>query len=715
MEVKSKQSDFKKSEIKINSYFLSFYLKEIYLDLSNRDHIAKEKGISKITFNEYFKIPVFVSKKIFSSFDIDKDNLLNFEEFYRGMKKLFSGDLRDAKKIIFSIYDFDKDNIIRKSDVKLLLSYLPLKTEEEEIDYKNQIKQLEELDQMLLETFNKDENFNFEEYLKIIENTKSNIFNKLIYFIYDNRPFTSDNIDQFKKLKNIDINSKYSNLIKIANFKEIINPTSNPLEKNNEQIKKYFSSKIIKNFEENKSNFNSTNFNSINFISIPLINEEESKNSNSKTTKYTIISKDEEIIDKENSSKNKSNSNKNLKLLNNHKYSSLNIIDVEYSTKINDSLKSKELDKNPEDWLFILQKNGELKKVYASLIGKEISFYKNDTKDSLIFLQNLSGCFLKELKNEFKIVDKIKYYGFSIVSQGKIKTFLFTFIDLKKKWLNMLKKFIGYELFFDNYEVISQLGEGLFGTVWKAKHLKTNQIVAVKLINKKKINKEDIYLIRTEIDYMKLLKHPNIVKLIDQFECSEYFYIVMPCYEGGSLSDYLQSKNYKLHEKSISNMIFCIGSVIKYLDSFGIVHRDLKPENIMLSDKSENPEIIIIDFGLAKTLAKDEKLKDGSGTITYVAPEVLVRDPYDKKIDIWSIGVIAYYLLSGGILPFDGDSEKKIAKKIYLKDPIYPDKYFDKKNKSAINMINNCLIKDPEKRISIDELMKSDWIKMYNL
>jgi hypothetical protein len=703
MESKSEQSDFLKSGLQINSYFFPFYLKEIYLDLSTRDLLAKEKGISKITFNEYFKIPVFISKKIFSSFDIDNDNLLNFEEFYKGMKKLFSGELKDTKKIIFSIYDFDKDKIIRKSDVKLLLSYLPIKTEEEN-DYKNQIKYLKELDQMLLETFDKNENLNFEDYLKIIEN-KQHIFIKLINFINENKPFSLENIDQFRKLKNIEINPKYSKLINKANFEENINPTTNTLKNNNAQIaKKYFNKKITQNFEENKSK---SNLNSTDFESNPLINEEESKNS--------IKAKDQKITSKENSSKNKSSSNKNLKSLNNTKYSSSSIFKIEYSTKINDSLKSKEVNKNHEDWLFILEKDGELKKFYASLIGKEISFFKNDSKESLKFLQNLNGCFLKEFENEFKVVDKKIYYGFSIISQGNTKTFLFTLLDLKTKWINMLKKLIRYELFFDNYEVISQLGEGLFGKVLKAKQLKTNQIVAIKLIDKKILDKEDIDLIRTEIDFMKLFKHPNIVKLIDEFECSEYFYIVMPCYEGGSLSDYLESKNYKLHEKSISNIIFCIGNVIKYLNKFGIVHRDLKPENIMLSDKSENPEIRIIDFGLARTLAKDEKLIDGSGTITYVAPEVLLRKPFDKKIDIWSIGVIAYFLLSGGILPFDGDNEEKIAKKIYLKDPIYPDEYFDKKNKSALIMINNCLIKDPEKRISIGDLMKSDWLKRNNL
>ena len=145
-----------------------------------------------------------------------------------------------------------------------------------------------------------------------------------------------------------------------------------------------------------------------------------------------------------------------------------------------------------------------------------MSLYKSNTKDELISIQNLSGCFLKDFKDDSKIFDKVKYYGFSIIiSKDKIKAFYFSKLDVKTNWLSLIKKSIGYENFSDIYNVESTLGEGLFGTVKKGIHRKTNEIVAVKIIKKSNLRIGEIDLIRTEIDLMKLFRHPNIVKLIE--------------------------------------------------------------------------------------------------------------------------------------------------------------------------------------------------------
>jgi len=490
---------------------------------------------------------------------------------------------------------------------------------------------------------------------------------------------------------------------------------------------KFLTLKVIKNYEDNRTN-NSSNGN----ISVGSNgNGEESKKTKPGTAPKKGAPVDAvRMPNRKIPTKNQTNVDEILKSTKDFYDSPSHIFKAENNQarlsefNLESSLKSMNIEEDEyedhseitikhEDWIFILEKDGKLKKIYAALIGQEMNFYKSNTKDELISIQNLSGCFLKDFGKETRLFDKVKYYGFSvIISKDKNKTFYFTKIESKEIWLPLIKKSIGYETFSDIYEVNSTLGEGLFGIVKKGVHKKTNEIVAVKIITKEKLRIGEIDLIRTEIDLMKLFRHPNIVKLIDHFECSEYIYIVMPCYEGGNLIDYLESKNKTLSEKLIAKIIYCIGSVIKYINSYGVIHRDLKPENIMLADKSsENPQIRIIDFGLTRTLAADEKLADGFGTITYVAPEVLTRKPYNKQIDIWSMGIILYFLLSGGKLPFDDEDEEKIAKKAILMDPCFPDEYFNKKSKAAIMLVNDCLNKDPEKRISVDDFLKNQWIK----
>ena len=170
-----------------------------------------------------------------------------------------------------------------------------------------------------------------------------------------------------------------------------------------------------------------------------------------------------------------------------------------------------------------------------------------------------------------------------------------------------------------------------------------------------------------------------------------------------------------MSEERLAKDIFQIASGLKYLHQFGILHRDLKPENIMLTDNSDKYFVKIMDFGLSKILGPQEKVADGFGTLSFVAPEVLIRQPYDKRIDIWSLGVILYYALSG-TLPFDDetDDEEVIAKMIVFVEVEFPPIKWNSKSYSLICLIKKALIKDPEKRITIDEFLNDEWIKKYN-
>jgi serine/threonine protein kinase len=102
-------------------------------------------------------------------------------------------------------------------------------------------------------------------------------------------------------------------------------------------------------------------------------------------------------------------------------------------------------------------------------------------------------------------------------------------------------------------------------------------------------------------------------------------------------------------------------TAIFYLHSFGIAHRDLKPENILMEDDSETAGCKIVDFGLSKIIGPNEQSLDPFGTLSYVAPEVLLQKKYGKEVDVWSLGVISYLLLSR-VLPFDDEEDKEIAR-----------------------------------------------------
>ena len=152
---------------------------------------------------------------------------------------------------------------------------------------------------------------------------------------------------------------------------------------------------------------------------------------------------------------------------------------------------------------------------------------------------------------------------------------------------------------------------------------------------------------------------------------------------------------------------------IYYLHSYGIIHRDLKLDNILMTDLSEKADIRLLDFGLSKIIGEDEKCTEPYGTLSFVAPEVLKGKPYDKSVDLWSIGIIAYLLMCG-FLPFDDEhSEREIARQT-IQDPVpYPANIWKNLSLEAKEFVGSLLKKNPEDRIGIKEVLNSKWIRKY--
>ena len=214
------------------------------------------------------------------------------------------------------------------------------------------------------------------------------------------------------------------------------------------------------------------------------------------------------------------------------------------------------------------------------------------------------------------------------------------------------------------YEILSKLGSGSFGSVYLARNKYTNEKVAMKQIKKSSANLLSDGEITDEIEILKNLDHPDIVRIIESFNTKNSYILITEYCEGGELFD--QVKN-QLSETQIAVIFKQVLSGLAYLHSNNIVHRDLKLENILIHEIEKSKQtgedlfnIKIIDFGTARIFEKNPQSIVGSSY--YIAPEVL-RQKYNKECDLWSVGVILYMFIVGHA-PFDGCDDDEITTNI---------------------------------------------------
>ena len=698
-----------------NEELFLVYLKEVYKDLADRNEENRKKGIMKIIFFDYLKLPMFISEKVFMVFDEDKDGFLSSKEFILGMNKLYNGSYQDTIKLIFDILDFNHDGFIEKDDAKMILSLLPLKTDRSKVEYKYQMQSLEEIGEIIDCTFGKMKKLNLEEFKTMVEKQKSDIFIQIICFLYQKKPFTEKNINVLKSSKKAipndlilqtpQVKSKESVnniLLPSPSKKTFLSPVANLLKSINIGESAEF---------EDESEPAISGFNGMIRFDNRIIPKNEEKDDEGDDKDINKVIKNSDLVYNSPSVFLKKNKSKKSSLF------SLNSPSPAISP-LTSQKKVAPLSLNGnekvtyENYIYKVSTSNKLKKYYLVLINKDIYYYKNEDKKEVMGMHNLSGCFIKD--NGTRVINDTTYYSFSLVFPSKERSFYCNSKEIYDNFSNKLKEAFGYLNFFDYYEMLDDLGEGIFGSVKLGVEKKTKERVAIKIIKKKKAKPSDIELVRTEIDIMKLCHHPNVVHLLDHFENAEYIFIVMEYIRGGRLTDYMKEKKFHFSEKRAAEIIYEIAIGVKYLHKYGIIHRDLKPDNIMLTESNDKGHIKIMDFGLSKILGKKEKTSDGFGTLTFVSPEVLIRKPYNKEIDIWSIGVILYLILSGD-LPFDDeeDDEQKIAKSIVFNEVEFPSKKFGNKSKEVIELIKRCLTKEPKDRIKIDEIIKSDWIQSH--
>jgi len=266
------------------------------------------------------------------------------------------------------------------------------------------------------------------------------------------------------------------------------------------------------------------------------------------------------------------------------------------------------------------------------------------------------------------------------------------------------------------YEFGDELGRGRFSVVQAATHKKEGVKYAVKVVENETLgDEENLEALETEIKILRQLSNPHIVQLKEVVTAKENTYIVMELLSGGELFNRIVDKGC-YPETEAADLFAQILLSIDYLHSLNIVHRDVKPENILFIS-TDSSDMKLIDFGYAGLLLPDRELTGLCGTPDYVAPEVLTwyedddnGTPYGKGSDLWSLGVLLYVILSG-CSPFSADEEELLLQQVAEARYEFFENEWKHISADAKDIITRLLVVDPNKRMTMAELLEHAWVK----
>ena len=347
---------------------------------------------------------------------------------------------------------------------------------------------------------------------------------------------------------------------------------------------------------------------------------------------------------------------------------------------------------------------------------------KNSSKKNLILENNDDINNKKQNENTEKKISAEKNEKFKRRNKKKYGTHINHHLPEKLSRIEMTIPVFQESLITQNfgnpdkyYKKIRNLGSGSYGTVYLAKNVLKDNLVAIKVIEKVPSNIIDDMEIKNEINILKSLSHPNIVKIYEFFDTAIDYYIVTEYCKKGELFEYI---NNKYSERQLAVLFYQVFSGLCYLHEKKILHRDLKLENLMISEIEKDINtgeeyfwMKIIDFGTAKIFERKKKEKEIIGSSYYIAPEVLKKN-YNEKCDTWSVGVILYMTLTG-IPPFDGETDDDIIHRIKIGKYSKTNKRFVEHSPEVIDLVNSLLEKNIDKRLSAKQALQHQWFKKY--
>ena len=743
-----------------NAEAFTVYLKDVFTDLYGRvtenkndpkEKQVKHNGITKSIFDKYYELPGIIGDRLFRVFNRKNREYISLSDFTDGMKNLFCEDYEKSSKFIFDFYDYDNDGKINKEDIRAILSYITLgespnsKSPMKNLSYLSRINSQEELNNILKKCFGnlQNEYMTYEDFKKVVEEVNSDIYLMIYLFLLETKPFKKENIDSYLKPE-----ERKSPVKSPSPKKMIASPTKNTQFSPYKRFVKRRSVVLEPNKMDDLHKLMETSPSPKN-VDSP---KNKGRRRKSLESEPLILLKNMDLP-KEEGKKNKEINNKRIQQITNRqnkkkKYAEGDDITIEPAYK---QSKKKKMDNNPlvsnkfmdedeekiidrnstesenseseenyeidddeevlkyEGYLYKLVEN-KMRKLWFKLVHRDLYFYKDQKDLSHRGMHNLSGLFVQV--EQAKVYEGKTYYAFSVLYPAKIRIYYCDDEKQYKLWIENLRKATGYTNLLDIYEVKQKLGNGKFGLVKLGINKQTKEKVAIKIMNKKKMDTSDIELMRTEIEILKICQHPNIIRLYDIFENIDYIYIIMEYCPGGDLFSYLEKRKFKIPEERAAVIMNKMCNAVFYFQSyFGVIHRDLKPENILMTSEGDDGDIRILDFGLSKITAPNEKCTEPYGTLTYCAPEIILDEPYNKEVDMWSLGVMTYLMVSGR-LPFNSDDENKIARLIAFEQPDFTaNSCWKTISKECIDFIKKLLEKDAKKRMVIADAIKHDWFK----
>ena len=732
----------------------------------NTKKIDKNKEIYFYYLENYFQFPKIFSQSIFNSLDKKKKGYLNYDDYLNGFLSILNGNLEERIFFIYKMFEI-KENKIFSNDIKIILNFTAI--------YLN-LNNSEKIDNFIDDFFGNKNYLNFKDFhKKIIYENNYGLFLLILSIIFKFYNFSFELnfiLTENKKNNNLNNNNNleksFSNKITRTNSKfkkEKIQPKKNTeifdFLKNNFNIEINF---ILKH--SSSKNFYS-NFNSLSTMN-SIQNQTEKEKENFSNDEEDLI--DLQLFDydykllKLNFNYNVGNIKKfnipkgsnDFILINGVFQSSLKIKKYKslHSSKKLSKYKENEGEKTPK--ITIERTNTNFSQIsnatfsdfknsnnnnnnnFNDVVEEEVFLFKESTfkmknyvlfitKFHLILKKNNKIKFFIPLKNlyiynnnEIETHNEKIYICLYLISTIYFKKRKFKFLFENKSQINSITNAIikktNYSTINEDYSFIKEIGHGSFCKMNLMKNIKNGQFYAVKKINKSCKLIEEFESINWERDIAKFFINfqcKNIIKFYKIIETIEHIYLIQEYIESGSLGQFIRKSKTCLPSLTVKEITLQLIEGIFNIHKYGILHRDLKLENILIDDRNSNElNIKLIDFGLSKVVLENKNTNECYGTFLYSAPEVLLNIPYNLNIDLWSLGIIIFYL-QYTYLPFNingKEHEQEIASKIVLNELIFPKKVVNNDlNEESCNVflqkiIEKCLVKNSKKRANVFEI-----------
>ena len=681
-----------------------FYLTFLHKSIQNDN-----KNIETETFFNINNYPLFISNKIFSSLTKFESEFLTENEFISFYVKLYYGNFYDKAKLVFDMLDFSKKKKIKKEDCIIFLYQFFIKKNK----YTNK-ENLQLINKIIDNFFNDKSIITFGEYVEKIQNNNSDLlFLVLINLVY----YKNFRLEQIKffYLKTFKINLyEKINYLNEYNYLDIY-PIYEPSENLFLYFRKYLNLNQFIYYLKNEDDFDE-NLYELNRFEDNLIQLKEYNKKILKKDTFNLFKSNYEFFP------------------------------IHFQTNIEpETFKSVFSDKNVSKFTFIKSSNPELKfnEIYIHINTQCMFCHINLSKSNKI----LSIPEIKEFKTEnvyiqliydilfvFKenkfllnnifLLNKVleiyeDEYFFCIYYINGLKPNILKLQFSNKNDKNKILKIFFQKLKFrkieDNYNLMFEIANGAFGKIYYSLSKHSDKEFAIKKISKnffkQTSNQTNIHWEIAVCQILSNIKHNNIIKIVDIYENLNENYIVFEFIKE-CLADYISTTWPK--KNVIIKILYQLADAVSLLNTFGIIHKDLKISNILINDHSDEKfNIKLIDFGISKIIGKYEYLKETTGTLIYISPEVINKKAYNFKEDVWAFGIIAYYLykhkfpfnFKDSILEFSRDIKLYQTKLDQTEIHLDFNKKCDKNDTLIINIINMCLNKQIFYRPYIEEIL----------